>query len=37
MAGNKNSGQHFRAGKPENSGRAPGTRNIRSILIEDIL
>lgn len=37
MAGNVNSGQHLRGEKHPGSGRASGTRNIRSILIEDIL
>ena len=37
MAGNHNSGQHLRNGRPEGAGRAKGQRNTKSILIEDIL
>jgi len=37
MAGNRNSGLHLQGNKPPTSGRAPGQRNHRSILIEDIL
>lgn len=37
MAGNSNSGQHLKGGRIEGSGRAPGTKNQKTTMMDELM